>query len=280
MSDARVTLSRPELAPFEYEGIARAIAYDELRLTQSTVGVAAILASANSSAEQVSQLLYGERFDILRRDGAFVWGQSRRDGYVGWVEACTLSTDLVAPSHWVIASRAAVLSRPEIRAPTLEVIGMNALVVVAEVRKAFSLVDGLGWIASRQLAPIGTGLFDPTEVAALFLGVPYVWGARDGGGLDCSGLVQQAMFAAGQSCPRDADQQAALGVEIAPEALAAGDLVAWKGHIGMMLDARRLIHANAHHMAVAIEPLESAILRIAETATGRPTACRRLNLGL
>ena len=103
---------------------------------------------------------------------------------------------------------------------------------------------------------------------------------RDGAGLDCSGLVQQALHAAGLHCPRDADQQAALGVAVERDRLERGDLVCWRGHIGMMLDAERLIHANAHHMAVAIEPLETAIARIAGTSTGQPTAFRRLSRGL
>jgi hypothetical protein len=58
--------------------------------------------------------------------------------------------------------------------------------------------------------------------------------------------------------------------------LARGDLVCWRGHIGVMLDEARLLHANAHHMAVAIEPLADAIARIAAGPTGEPTAYRRL----
>lgn len=234
-------------------------------------------ATPEKGSEQVSQLLFGERFDILRREGDFAWGQSLRDGYVGWVEAIALSTELVEPTHRIDSPRAAVLSRPQIRAPSVDVVGMNALVAVSATSGAFSQVEGLGWIASSQLSAIGSGFREPTEVATMFVGVPYVWGARDGAGLDCSGLIQQALFAAGRSCPRDADQQAALGVEIAPASLGAGDLVVWRGHIGMMLDGHRLIHANAHHMAVAIEALETAAARIAAAGTGQPTAYRRLD---
>ncbi len=237
-------------------------------------------AAPDSAAVQVSQLLFGERFEILRREHGFAWGQGRRDGYVGWVEAVALSTEPAEPTHRVNAPRAAILSRAELRAPATGILGMNALVEVGETNGAFTRIEGLGWIATSQLAPIGSDFREPAEVAALFVGAPYIWGARDGAGLDCSGLVQQALFAAGRRCPRDADQQAALGCEVASEALGAGDLVAWRGHIGMMLDADRLIHANAHHMAVAIEPLETAIARIADTPTGAPTAYRRPSRGV
>ena len=236
-------------------------------------------ASPEPRSEQVSQLLFGEEFDILREKRGFAWGQSRRDGYVGWVAHETLTSELVPPSHWVTAPRAAVLSEPRIRAPTIGMLGMNALVAVRETRDTFSHVEGLGWLASGQLATVGAGLRAARDSALMFVGAPYVWGGRDAGGLDCSGLIQQAQFAAGRACPRDADQQAALGVETSLAHLDAGDLVAWKGHIGMMLDAERLIHANAHHMAVAIEPLRTAIDRIDRAGSGLPTAFRRLDCG-
>ncbi|MEI7791490.1 MAG: NlpC/P60 family protein, partial [Alphaproteobacteria bacterium] len=54
-----------------------------------------------------------------------------------------------------------------------------------------------------------------------------------------------------------------------------GDLVFWKGHMGVMLDETRLLHANAYHMQVAIEPLAEAVARI-EKIAGPVTSIRRL----
>ena len=119
------------------------------------------------------------------------------------------------------------------------------------------------WVVREHLTSLGTWARDPAAVAERFLGVPYLWGGRDSLGLDCSGLVQQAFYAVGRACPRDTDQQLAAFAQPAERAaLQRGDLVFWKGHVGMMLDAQRLIHANAHHMAVAIEPVETALERI------------------
>ena len=127
-----------------------------------------------------------------------------------------------------------------------------------------------------HLAPIGAGFVEPTATAERFLGTPYLWGGRDSVGIDCSGLVQQALYAGGLACPRDSDLQARLGDPAKPETLARGDLVFWRGHVGMMLDEARLIHANAWHMAVAIEPLAEALERIARRGGGDPTAFRRV----
>ena len=109
---------------------------------------------------------------------------------------------------------------------------------------------------------------DFVAVAERFVGAPYVWGGKTRLGVDCSGLVQVALQAAGRSCPRDSDmQQAEVGGAVAYadelDDLQRGDLVFWKGHVGIMTDGFMLLHANAHHMAVVIEPLKGAATRIA-----------------
>ena len=133
-----------------------------------------------------------------------------------------------------------------------------------------------GWIAKTHLSPIGTALTDPAAVAIAHLGAPYLWGGRESTGLDCSGLVQQALLACGHACPRDSDQQERLGVDAPPDALVRGDLVFWTGHVAMMVDAERMVHANAFHMAVAMEPLDEGRRRIAARGGGEPIAYRRI----
>jgi cell wall-associated NlpC family hydrolase len=113
-------------------------------------------------------------------------------------------------------------------------------------------------------------------VAERFLGAPYLWGSRESLGLDCSGLVQQALMACGRACPRDTDQQERMGEAVARDEFRHGDLVFWKGHVAIGLDEARIIHANGHHMCVAVEPLDEAIARIVAAGSGEPTSFRRL----
>ena len=104
-------------------------------------------------------------------------------------------------------------------------------------------------------------------MAERFLGVPYLWGGKTNLGLDCSGLVQVALTACGLPCPRDSDmQKQALGTTIDIAHARRGDLVFWKGHVAIVRDGANVIHANAFHMAVAVEPIATALARI--TATG------------
>ena len=184
--------------------------------------------------------------------------------------AVDLAPGALLATHRVSALRAYAFARPDIKSRPLALLSLNALVAVEAEEGRFLKVEGSGWIARVQLAPVGEVETDPAAVAERYLGAPYQWGGRESLGLDCSGLVQQALYACGKACPRDSDQQQALGQAADPKALRRGDLVFWKGHVGMMLDGARLIHANAFHMQVEIEPLAETVARV-----GEPSAYRR-----
>ncbi|MBA3812401.1 MAG: C40 family peptidase [Caulobacteraceae bacterium] len=273
--DPRLTLARPGLATASLQGVLRADRFAEASPMQLVAPMAPLRAAADPAAEQLDQLLAGELFDVLEIEGAFAWGQARRDGYVGFVEAEALSGDQLAPTHWVTAPTTFAFAEASIRSPAFGPLSLNALVTVAEQRGPLARAVRVGWIPAAHLAPVGWNFTDAAAVAERFLGAPYLWGGRSGLGLDCSGLLQQALYARGQACPRDADQQAALGEPVAPGEARRGDLVFWRGHAGILLDQTRLLHANAHHMAVAIEPLSEAVARIAAAGVGEPTAFRR-----
>jgi len=280
--DPRITLARPDLASAALEGVVAAEAYAETRPMQVTAPAAPVRTGPSAQAEQVDQLLFGETFRVLKDADGWGWGQADRDGYVGYVELDRLTPEVIRPTHWVGAIRTYGFAEPSIRAPVAGLYSLNALVTVeAEADERFVKVARLGYVALHHLSPIGDHLAgDPAGVAERYLGAPYLWGGRDSLGLDCSGLIQQALYACGRACPRDSDLQQGLGspLEIGADlkGLQRNDLVFWKGHVGVMLDSARLLHANAHHMATAIEPLAGAVARIEAAGSGRPTAFRRL----
>ena len=213
---------------------------------------------------------------LERRDG-WGFGQAQRDGYVGWTRLETLSPKAAPPTHWVSALRTYGFGEASIKAAPVSRLSMNALVGVEGVEGRFARLAAGGFVALRHLSPLGAWADDPAAVAQAYLGAPYLWGGRESVGLDCSGLVQQALYACGRPAPRDSDQQAAIGRAVdAGAGLARGDLVFWRGHVGMMLDPQTLIHANAFHMAVAAEPLAEAVTRIEVAGGGPPTGFRRL----
>lgn len=241
--DPRTTLARPDLAALALEGRVRADTYRAVEPMRGTVPVADIHADASPASERIDQLLYGEIFDVLERRGARVWGQARRDGTVGWMDAAALGPNRGLPSRRVTATRA--------------FLPLNAL------------VDDTASPAG-DLAPIGAFETDWVAVAERLLGVPHSLGARSSVATDCSGLVQQALFACGMPGPRRAHEQARLGQAVSRDAARRGDLVIWlnpvatyscPGHTGLMLDQTRLIHATGHHGAVVIEAFADADAR-------------------
>jgi cell wall-associated NlpC family hydrolase len=160
-------------------------------------------------------------------------------------------------------------------------LSLGARVRVERFEADFAVTsDGLHLYA-RHLARIDSFEPDFVAVAERFVETPYLWGGRTSEGIDCSGLMQSALGAAGVKAPRDSDMmEATLGapapVDEALKRLRRGDLIFWKGHVGVMRDAETLLHASGWHMKVVSEPLALARARIEETTDGAITSIRRL----
>ena len=132
-----------------------------------------------------------------------------------------------------------------------------------------------GFVPAAHLRPLGDWLADPIAVAESLLGTPYLWGGNARGGIDCSGLAQLAYGACGITIPGDSDLQETAGQEVGHnDSLRRGDLIFWKGHVALIVDETRLIHANGHTMSVAYEAINACIDRIF-AQEGRPVTHRR-----
>ncbi len=209
----------------------------------------------------------------------WAWVQLASDGYVGFVPLAALDAPGAAATHRVTALRTLVFPGPSIKLPPIDWLPFGARLKVERIEGALA-VTSAGYVPATHLAPAGAEQKDFVAVAERFVGTPYLWGGKTALGIDCSGLVQVALHACGVPCPRDSDmQEAALGTAVASEATLAnlqrGDLLFWKGHVGIMRDERMLLHANAFHMAVAIEPVADAMARI-HAAGSELTGVRRL----
>ena len=213
-----------------------------------------------------TEALLGETVTLYDEGEGWAWVQLTRDAYVGYMPSDGLTRDLVAPTHRVAALRTYVFPQPDSKAPPLALLSMNALIAASGEEGRFLALAGGGYVFARHVVPIGETAPDFVAVAESFLGAPYLWGGRTSIGLDCSGLVQLAVEAAGLAAPRDADMQAAeLGDPVAwreGAELRRGDLVFWEGHVGIMTSPTDLLHANAFHMATEVEPFAAARERI------------------
>lgn len=272
--DPRITPWRDGIAARSLEGVLAAEVYLDPKAMSCMAPASAIRSAPDADSEQMDQILFGERFEVLEEEGAWLFGQAARDGYVGFVEAAALRPATPMPTHRVSAIRTYAFAEASIKSRAIGPFSINSLVAVETVDGRLAKVTGAGWMTEAHLAPIGMFEDDWATVAERFLGAPYLWGGRESLGLDCSGLVQQALFACGRACPRDTDQQEELGAAIAAAEFDRGDLVFWKGHVAIGLGEGLIVHANGHHMATAIEPLAEAVERIGQTGS-QPTGFRR-----
>lgn len=275
--DPRITPWRDGIAARSLEGVLEAEVYLDPKAMTCMAAAAPLRAGPDANAEQMDQVLFGERFEVLEEEGAWLFGQAARDGYVGFVEAAALQPAGLMPTHRVSALRTYAFAEASIKSRALGPYSINSLVAVEAVEGRLAKVAGAGWMTADHLSPIGVFEDDWAAVAERFVGAPYLWGGRESLGLDCSGLIQQALFACGRACPRDTDQQQALGAPIVAEDFGRGDLVFWKGHVAMGVGPGRIVHANGHHMMTVVEPLADAVARIRDAGVGDPTAFRRLD---
>lgn len=278
--DKRVTPLKDGLADAAFEGLVKARTYAPGQILSCFDAKTPILAEPHFGSEQIDQLLMGERFKVIERKHDFYWGQALRDGYVGYVPVRAFRDSWYLPTHYVSTLRTYCFAAPNLKSSILCALSLNALVNVTREENGYAYINDMGWVFSDHLSTFEKFADDYVAVAESYINAPYQWGGRESIGLDCSGLLQQALYAAGFGCPRDSDMQSQLGSEVAVKddlsGLKRGDLVFWKGHVAIMVDDHQIIHANAHHMKVAIEPLTEAVKRIEKTPTGRPTAFRRL----
>ena len=272
MLDPRLTLVRDGIAARWLEGIVPAERYVDTTVQQVQTPSAALRRAPLPGAEQLDQLLFGELFEVLDEARGWAFGQAQRDGYVGYLETAALTETSTKPTHTVRALRTYAFEEPSIKAPPTGLYSMNALIMAEGQEGRFVRTSG-GWFVAEHLTSVGKVEQDYVAVAERFVGAPYFWGGRESLGLDCSGLVQQAFYACGRTCPRDSDQQVSLGQAV--ETLQRGDLVFWRGHVAIMTSPTDIIHANGFHMAVAVEPLAVAVERISASGGGAPIAFRR-----
>jgi len=279
--DPRVTPARPDLAAKHLQGQVNAARFVDGTAYEVVEGQAPVRRTPAPDAALETEALCGERVTIYEQtEEGWAWGQLESDRYVGFVPASALAAPGPAPTHKVSALRTLVFPAPSIKAPPIGALPLGATLAITREVDRFAVTPRGFYVPQPHLVPVDVRAVDFVAVAERFIEVPYLWGGKTSLGIDCSGLVQVALAQAGIACPRDSDMQAQrLGTAVDPghdhADLCRGDLVFWQGHVALVRDARTLVHANAFHMCVAIEPIHEAVSRIGGSGSD-VTGIRRL----
>ena len=281
MHDPRLTPARGDLAAKYLEGkveAARFVAGEEFEISEA---IAPLRNGPSADAELATQALLGERVTVYDRNGeGFAWGQLNGDGYVGWLPDRALAKPFGPPTHKIAALLTFAFPGPSIKLPPTGTLPLGARLAVRGHDGALAVThDGL-YVPRQHLGTLDGCERDFVAVAERFVGAPYLWGGKTILGIDCSGLVQVALNAAGTGCPRDSDmQEQALGRTLSQsesKKLQRGDLIFWEGHVAIVRDAETIVHANAHHMATAVENTRDAVTRI-KAAGSEITSIKRMD---
>lgn len=268
MDDPRITPARPDLAARYLEGKVKAARFVDGETFEVIAPLAPLRDAPRTDAMLQTEALHGERVTVYDRPGeGWAWGQLDSDGYVGWLSDAALAPAGPAPTHKVAALRTFVFPGPSIKLPPRAALTLGTTLAIAHSEVNFAITHDGGYLPAQHLAPLDHSEPDFVAVAERFVGTPYLWGGKSSLGIDCSGLVQMSLAAGGIRAPRDSDmQEESLGADVPLAQIAQlkrGDLVFWRGHVAIARDATTLVHANAHHMATAVEPTHAAVARIA-----------------
>ncbi|GAA5098640.1 NlpC/P60 family protein [Bartonella acomydis] len=280
--DRRLNAFRDDIADKRLEKEVTAQRFVQGETKRVNVPVAGLFKEDNKKSEMQTECLFGEELLIFEQKSPMSWGQSLKDGYVGYIDTKALCTSTVKQTHVVSAPRTFQYFQADLRGPVEYPLSMGSKVSVVnevEVRETkYSILENGSAIISSHLSPIGQIVYkDYVKVAEMLTHTPYLWGGTSSFGIDCSGLVQLSMTMAGQVVLRDTDmQQKTVGIPLSEgDKLQRGDLVFWKGHVAIMTDHENIIHANGSSMDVMVEPLEEATTRIAQKYQRHPIARRR-----
>jgi cell wall-associated NlpC family hydrolase len=281
LPDRRLNAYRDDLADTRLKGSVKAKRYVQGKKRQVITALAPLRKDPPSGTQLSSELLFGETVTVFEDKNGIAWVQNESDGYVGYTDSHCLSATRHTPTHVVSAIHTCLYPAPTIRAPSHGLVPLGATVCVTGTKGRYAELATGEWVPMQHLGALDRFESDPVAVALRLTGSPYVWGGRSSLGLDCSALVQLALTRCGVDAPRDSDmQEAALGSPVDFDGTAArlkrGDLVFWKGHVGIFISAKEFLHANARDMAVASGPFDEVVRYIEEAEKLKVSSVRRL----
>jgi len=240
---------------------------------KSSLSIINVYNKKNTKSKLVTQLLYGESFKIIKKNGKWIKIKNHSDGYKGFIIKKNFPTKK-KNTHKVYNLSATLYSKPGTKIN--KKISFGSRIIVNEKKNNLYKFDNV-WIKKKDLKKIKYKTKDIFRNIRKFLGTKYKWGGKHYAGVDCSGLVQLFFNFNNKYCPRDSkDQMKYFTKKIELKNIRKNDLIFWKGHVAIAISKKDLIHAYGPLKRTVIMPIKKTIDRIYKTANLKVTGIRRV----
>ena len=215
-------------------------------------------------SEVTSQILYGEKFKILSKNKNWIRIKVLFDKYIGYIENKNY-TDSYKPTHKVSILKTSIFDK--LKKKTKYFLPFSSKILIIQENKNFVEFEKNKWIKKKDIKKIDYIEKDYIKILKLFLKTRYIWGGKTYKGIDCSAILQLLYYYNNKFYPRDTkDQLRYSKSNIKIKKFKKGDVIFWKGHVAICINAKNLIHAYGPEKKVLIMSITKTIDRIERTA--------------
>ena len=231
-----------------------------------------------SSKSKIStQILYGEKFSIIKNFKNFLKIKNSYDGYIGYIKKS--KNDLIIPTHKIISLKANIYKKQKNKfIKTKKYLSFASKIMIINKGKKFSRFEKFNWIHNADFVHINYIEKNFLKICKLFLNTKYKWGGKIFNGIDCSGLLQVFFQFNNIFTPRDTkDQIKFFKINEIKNNFQKGTLIFWKGHIAICINKKSLIHAYGPKKKVIIMDIKKTINEIKNNSNLIVTGIKKIN---
>ena len=228
--------------------------------------VANIYFKPSHNSEVVSQILYGEKFKILLKRKKYIKIKTHYDNYIGYIKKDKFLENF-KPSHKISKIKSRIFFKKGKRfLSSNHYLYYGSGVCIRNENKKYIEFKKNKWIKKSDIKNIDHYEKNYMKIFKFFLNTKYLWGGKTCDGIDCSALIQIYFYYNRIFFPRDTKDQIRFCKRKRSKNRLKGDIVFWKGHVGICLNKSRFIHAYGPKKKVIIMPTVQTIKLIDKTA--------------
>ena len=214
-------------------------------------------------SEVTSQIIYGEKFNIISKNKNWLKIKTSFDNYIGYIKNKDYINKL-KPTHKVFTLKTSIFDKTQKR--TKYFLAFASKVSIIQENKNFIEFEKNKWIKKKDVKKIDHIEKNYLKILKLFLNTKYVWGGKTYKGIDCSAILQLIFYYNNNFYPRDTKDQIKYSKKITRKSIfQKGDIIFWKGHVAICINSQKLIHAYGPKRKVLIMPIDNTIQRILKT---------------